>query len=62
MVGTNTFHSIDEYIIQFPEEVQEILKTLRKVIKDAAPEADEKISISNAYLCFIWKSGTFRCL
>nr|WP_289350843.1 DUF1801 domain-containing protein [Peribacillus frigoritolerans] len=39
-MGTNTFHSIDEYIIQFPEEVQEILKTLRKVIKDAA----EKIS------------------
>ncbi len=44
MEGTNTFHSIDEYIIQFPEEVQEILKTLRKVIKDAAPEAEEKIS------------------
>ena len=44
MVGANTFHSIDEYIIQFPEEVQEILKTLRKVIKDAAPDAEEKIS------------------
>lgn len=44
MVGTNTFHSIDEYIIQFPEEVQEILKTLRKVIKDAAPDSEEKIS------------------
>ncbi|MDM5360465.1 DUF1801 domain-containing protein [Peribacillus sp. ACCC06369] len=36
--------SIDEYIIQFPEEVQEILKTLRKVIKDSAPAAKEKIS------------------
>ncbi|TDL88778.1 hypothetical protein E2R55_16555 [Vibrio vulnificus] len=44
MVGTNTFHSIDEYIIQFPEEVQEKLRTLRKVIKDAAPDAEEKIS------------------
>ncbi|CAH0290011.1 DUF1801 domain-containing protein [Peribacillus sp. Bi134] len=44
MEGTNTIHSIDEYIIQFPEEVQEILKTLRKVIKDAAPDAEEKIS------------------
>ncbi|MFE5426320.1 iron chaperone [Peribacillus simplex] len=44
MEGTNTFHSIDEYIIQFPEEVQEILLTLRKVIKDAAPDAEEKIS------------------
>ncbi|WP_425589451.1 iron chaperone [Peribacillus simplex] len=44
MERTNTFHSIDEYIIQFPEEVQEILKMLRKVIKDAAPDAEEKIS------------------
>lgn len=44
MVGTDTFHSIDEYITQFPDEVQEILNTLRKVIKDAAPEAEEKIS------------------
>ncbi|HBN08711.1 MAG TPA: hypothetical protein DD435_08705 [Cyanobacteria bacterium UBA8530] len=36
--------SIDEYISKFPSEVQEILKTLRKVIKDSAPEAEEKIS------------------
>lgn len=61
MEGTNTFHSIDEYIIQFPEEVQEILLTLRKVIKDAAPDAEEKISYQMP-TCFIWKSGTFRCL
>src|SRR3954464_13627990 len=39
-----TFHSIDEYILQFPLEVQAILKTLRKVIKESAPEAVEKIS------------------
>ncbi|HEY5583825.1 MAG TPA: DUF1801 domain-containing protein [Ruminiclostridium sp.] len=39
-----TFKSIDEYILQFPLEVQEILKTLRKVIKDSAPDAEEKIS------------------
>ncbi|MFD6208931.1 iron chaperone [Peribacillus sp. NPDC060253] len=44
MEGTNTFKTIDEYILRFPEEVQEILRTLRKVIKDAAPEAEEKIS------------------
>jgi uncharacterized protein YdhG (YjbR/CyaY superfamily) len=36
--------SIDEYILQFPQEVQEILKTLRKVIKESAPNAEEKIS------------------
>lgn len=39
-----TFNTIDEYIMQFPIEVQEKLKTLRKVIKEAAPEAEEKIS------------------
>ncbi|WP_340372022.1 DUF1801 domain-containing protein [Peribacillus sp. FSL E2-0218] len=44
MVGAKTFHTIDEYILQFPEEVQEILKTVRNVIKAAAPEASEKIS------------------
>jgi uncharacterized protein YdhG (YjbR/CyaY superfamily) len=38
------FKSIDEYILQFPPEVQEILKTLRKVIKESAPDAEEKIS------------------
>ncbi|MFD9627249.1 iron chaperone [Peribacillus muralis] len=44
MEGTNTFQTIDEYILQFPDEVQEILQALRKVIKAAAPDASEKIS------------------
>jgi uncharacterized protein YdhG (YjbR/CyaY superfamily) len=39
-----TVKSIDEYILQFPPEVQEILRTLRKVIKDSVPGAEEKIS------------------
>lgn len=39
-----TFKSIDEYILQFSLEIQEILQTLRKVIKESAPEAKEKIS------------------
>jgi uncharacterized protein YdhG (YjbR/CyaY superfamily) len=38
------FNSIDEYIGLFPSEVQDILTTLRKVIKESAPEATEKIS------------------
>ncbi|MDF2530483.1 MAG: hypothetical protein K0Q65_64 [Clostridia bacterium] len=38
------FNSIDEYILQFSQEVQEILKTLRSVIKESAPDAKEKIS------------------
>lgn len=45
-----TIKSIDEYILQFPQEVQEILKTLRKVIKESAPDAEEKIS---------WQMPTF---
>ena len=39
-----TYKSIDEYILQFPLEIQEKLKTLRKVIKESAPDASEKIS------------------
>jgi uncharacterized protein YdhG (YjbR/CyaY superfamily) len=39
-----TFQTIDEYIMQFPDNIQHILKKLREVIKEAAPEAEEKIS------------------
>lgn len=39
-----TFNSIDDYISGCAPEVQEILKKLREVIKEAAPEAMEKIS------------------
>ncbi|GGH10319.1 iron chaperone [Paenibacillus segetis] len=35
---------MDEYISQFPPEVQAILEQLRKVIKESAPEAEEKMS------------------
>jgi len=40
----NVPNSIDEYIANFPKEVQKKLKELRTVIKAAAPEAEEKIS------------------
>lgn len=40
----NTYESIDDYISNFPIEVQEILNRLRKVIKESAPDAKEKIS------------------
>lgn len=36
--------NVDEYISAFPAHVQDILKTLREVIKSVAPEAEEKIS------------------
>jgi uncharacterized protein YdhG (YjbR/CyaY superfamily) len=38
------FASIDDYISTFTPEVQEKLETLRKVINESAPEAEEKIS------------------
>lgn len=37
-------NTVDDYIAQFPSEIQEILVKLRNVIKDAAPGAEEKIS------------------
>jgi len=40
----NVFENVDEYIALFPEHVQEILSALRKVIREAVPEAQEKIS------------------
>lgn len=46
----NVFNSIDEYILQFSPEVQEKLQYLRKVIKESAPDAEEKIS---------WQMPTF---
>ena len=36
--------SIDQYIAQCPREIHERLKKLRKVIREAAPDAEEKIS------------------
>ncbi|WP_342434151.1 DUF1801 domain-containing protein [Neobacillus sp. FSL H8-0543] len=43
-VNKITYKTIDEYILQFPPEVKEILNRLRKVIKESAPNATEKIS------------------
>ncbi|WP_152396628.1 iron chaperone [Paenibacillus guangzhouensis] len=39
-----TYESIDHYISTFPPEIQEILESIRKVIREAAPDAVEKIS------------------
>ena len=46
----NVFKTVDEYILQFSPEVQEKLQSLRKVIKESAPDAEEKIS---------WQMPTF---
>lgn len=36
--------NIDDYIASFPQEVQVILEKLRQTIRQAAPDATEKIS------------------
>jgi len=35
--------TIDEYIGEFPEQVQELLQQVRNAIRDAAPKAEEAI-------------------
>ena len=42
--------TVDEYILQFPLEIQEKLQAMRKVIRDSAPDAEEKMS---------WQMPTF---
>lgn len=41
---TVSFHSIDEYVATFPEDVQAVLQALRATIRAAAPDAEERIS------------------
>ncbi len=36
--------TIDDYIKTFPEDIQEVLQTIRQTIKEAAPAAEEVIS------------------
>ena len=36
--------TIDEYIAQYPQDVQQVLLKIRAVIKESAPKAAEKIS------------------
>lgn len=44
------YSTIDEYIALYPPEVQEKLQAIRKVIRESAPDATEKIS---------WRMPTF---
>ena len=40
----SSWKNIDEYIAAFPESTQEILKKMRAVIREAAPDAAETIN------------------
>ncbi len=53
--------TIDEYIAQFPADVQQILNKIRRLIKELAPEATERISygMPGFYLngMLVWFAG-----
>ena len=51
---------MDEYINTFPENIRQILQRFRKVIKEAAPDAVEKISYAMPTLPSK-APGSFRC-
>jgi uncharacterized protein YdhG (YjbR/CyaY superfamily) len=42
------FESVDDYIASYPEEARRQLAAVRRAIRAAAPEADEKISYGMA--------------
>jgi uncharacterized protein YdhG (YjbR/CyaY superfamily) len=44
MDNKKEFNSIDEYILSFPEHMQNKLKELRAIIKELTPGAEERIS------------------
>jgi uncharacterized protein YdhG (YjbR/CyaY superfamily) len=44
MNSDSTIQTIDEYIAGFPEDIREILEKVRETIRQAAPDATEKIS------------------
>jgi len=43
-MDTKQYKNIDEYIANYPKDIQDILEKLRQVIKKAAPQAQEAIS------------------
>lgn len=50
MAEKTTFATIDEYIAAQPEEIQPILREARRVIREAAPDCQERMS---------WQMPTF---
>jgi uncharacterized protein YdhG (YjbR/CyaY superfamily) len=59
--GKSRSTTVDEYIAQFPDGVQQILEKIRALIKELAPEAVEKISYAmpGFYLngMLVWFAG-----
>jgi uncharacterized protein YdhG (YjbR/CyaY superfamily) len=63
-MASSTPKTIDEYISYFPADVQSPLQQIRKIVKEAAPDAEETISydmptfnLNGTYLIYFaaWK-------
>lgn len=57
-----TIEEVDQYILNLPEEIQEITKALRKIILDASPNLIEEFKwsmpnySSNGLVCYLQAS------
>jgi len=49
---TNTFKDVDDYIAKAPTQTQRMLREVRTIIKETAPEAEEKISYQMPYYSY----------
>jgi len=52
--STPAYQSIDEYIRLYPQEIQDLMETLRSVIKEEAPETIERIAYG---MPTFWQEG-----
>lgn len=50
-MATTKFATVDEYIASFQKDVQDLLQKIRQTVKEAAPEATEKISYQMPTFC-----------
>ncbi len=62
IMGEDSVETIDEYISNFPENIQKILEKIRKTIKEVAPEATEKNKLGNTYFLLKQKFSSFCSL
>ena len=60
-VSKKQITTINEYIQNFPEDVREILEKMRQTIQEAAPEATETISLSDANVQTGWQKSCLFC-
>ncbi len=59
-MATHKFSGVDDFLSFLPEDERRITNLLRSIVKEALPEAQEKLSYNvpfyriHANICFIW--------